>query len=165
MLLQLLEQKKEVILERWIEQTIQSYEPEMVRFLKKEKNQFANPVRNTVVTCLEKVYNSLIKGIGIDECWGLEEIVKLRAVQDFTPSNALFFLFALKQIVREELGLTNQHNGLIKEHHVFEDKIDTLIGLAFDIYTECREKVHEIKLKEIKSQSQRAFEILERQKK
>jgi hypothetical protein len=164
MLLQLLEQKRETILKRWIDQTIQTYEPEMVRFLKKEKNQFANPVRSTVITCLEKIYSGILKGIGVDECWGLEEIIKLRAVQDFSPSSALSFLFAIKKIVREELENSDQYNELIKELCVFEERIDTLIGMAFDIYTECREKIYEIRLKEINSRSQRAFEILERQK-
>ena len=99
MLLQFLEQNRESILAKWIDQTIKTYGPEMVNFLKKEKNQFANPVRNTIVTSIEQIYDGFLNSILIDEFYPkLEEIIKLRAVQDFSPSNSLSFLFGLKKI-------------------------------------------------------------------
>jgi len=165
MLQQLLEQKRDIILKKWIDQTFNTYEPEMVRFLKNEKNQFANPVRNTIVCCLEKLYDSLLKGIGVDEYQELGEIIKIRAVQDFSPSNALSFLFGLKKIVREELANNSQQEKLIKELCVFEEKIDTLLGLAFDLYTQSRDKIHELRLAEVKARSPGIFENLRRSKK
>jgi hypothetical protein len=165
MLQKFLKQNRESILQKWFDQTINTYEPEMVRFLKREKNQFSNPVRNTIVTSLEKIFDGILNGIGVNEYHGLEEMIKLRAVQEFSPSEALSFLFDLKKIIRKELINSDQKDEIITETCLFDEKFDTLFSLAFDVYSECRMKIHEIKLAEIKSRSQRAFEILQKKKK
>jgi hypothetical protein len=166
MLQKLLEQRRESIVTKWIEQLINSYEPEMIRFLKREKNQFANPVRSTIVSSIGKLYDGILSGKNLTEYYqGLEEIIKLRAVQEFSPAKALSFLFDLKKIVRDELKNDNSSDELAQDLYVLEQKIDSVVGLAFDIYTKYRNKIYEIRLAEIKSQSQRAFEILGRQKK
>jgi hypothetical protein len=162
MLQKFLKQNRESILQKWFDQTINTYEPEMVRFLKREKNQFSNPVRNTIVTSLEKIFDGILNGIGVNEYHGLEEMIKLRAVQEFSPSEALSFLFDLKKIIRKELINSDQKDEIITETCLFDEKFDTLFSLAFDVYSECRMKIHEIKLAEIKSRSQRAFEILQK---
>ena len=95
---------------------------------------------------------------------GLKEIIKLRAVQAFSPHKALSFIFGLKSIIREELEKDKIFEDLVNELTEFEKKLDSLIGLSFDIYTECRDKIHEIRLAESKSQSQIAFKILNRRK-
>jgi hypothetical protein len=165
MLQKFLKQNRKSILQKWFDQTINTYEPEMVRFLKREKNQFSNPVRNTIVTSLEKIFDGILNGIGVNEYHGLEEMIKLRAVQEFSPSEALSFLFDLKKIIRKELINSDQKDEIITETCLFDEKFDTLFSLAFDVYSECRMKIHEIKLTEIKSRSQRAFEILQKKKK
>ncbi len=165
MLQKFLKQNMESILQKWFDQTINTYEPEMVRFLKREKNQFSNPVRNTIVTSLEKIFDGILNGIGVDEYHGLEEMIKLRAVQEFSPSEALSFLFDLKKIIRKELINNDQKDEIITETCLFDEKFDTLFSLAFDVYSDCRMKIHEIKMAEIKSRSQRAFEILQKKKK
>ena len=165
MLQNFLKQNRESILQKWLDQTINTYEPEMVRFLKREKNQFSNPVRNTIVTSLEKIFDGILNGIGVDEYHGLEEMIKLRAVQEFSPSEALSFLFDLKKIIRKELINSDHKDEIITETCLFDEKFDTLFSLAFDVYSDCRMKIHEIKMAEIKSRSQRAFEILQKKKK
>lgn len=158
MLQQLLEQKRDIILKKWVDLTFNTYKPEMVRFLRKETNQFANPVGHTIITCLEKLYDSLLKGIGVSEYQELEELIKVRAVQDFSPSNSLSFIFDLKKIVREELADNGQLENLVRELCVFEEKIDTLLALAFDLYTQSRDKIHDLKLREVKARAQGVFE-------
>ena len=161
MLQQFLRQNGDSILGKWLDQTINSYGSEMVRFLQREKNQFANPVRNTIVTSTKEIYDAFLNNAAFDKNYpGLEEIIKLRAVQDFSPSEALSFLFYLKNIVRQELADNQQFDIPKTELAEFEDKMDKLTGLAFDIYTDCRNKIFEIRINEIKSQSKRAFELL-----
>ncbi len=165
MLQKFLMQNRDSILQKWVDQTIKTYNPEMVRFLKKEINQFSNPIRNTILTSLEKIYDGLLNGLGLEEYHGLEELIKIRAVQDFSPSEALSFLFGLKKIIRTELINSDQKDDTISETCIFDEKFDTLFILAFDLYNDCRSKIHEIKIAEIKSQSQRAFEIQQKKKK
>jgi len=159
MLQRLLEQNREAILSKWIDRTINTYKPEMVGFLKKEKNQFSNPMRNTLVTSLEKILDNILDNKVDEKCYqGLEEIIKIRAIQDFAPSQALSFVFDIKLIVREELLSGNSSGSVAKELDTFELNIDKLIRLAFDIYTKCRDKIHDIKLKEIKARTQSIFD-------
>jgi len=152
---QFLEQNKKAILSVWVERIFQSYKPEMVRFLEKEKNQFANPVRHTIITCTEKIYDGLKNHIEMDEKFpGLEDLIKLRAVQEFLPSEALFFIFSLKEIIGNIMLKDSSVNDLI----AFERKMDDLTRLAFNIYTNSRNKIYEIRLSEIKAQSRRMFD-------
>jgi hypothetical protein len=159
MLIKFLKQNRDTILQEWQNQTINTYQPEMIRFLKKEKNQFSNPVRNTIITSLEKIYDGILSD-NSEENTGLEELIKVRAVQNFSPSEALSFLFGLKKIIRTELIKSEQKTGSLKELYVFDQKVDVLLRYAFDYYNECRIKIHEIKISEIKSRSERAFDIL-----
>jgi len=164
MLQKFLKENRDTILQKWVDQTINTYEPEMVRFLKKEKNQFSNPVRNTILTSLEKIIDSMLNGIGVEEYHGLEDMIKLRAVQEFSPSEALSFLFNLKKIIRKGLLESKQSDQIISEACIMDEKFDTLYALAFDIYNDCRTKIQEIKMAEIKSRSERAFDILKKKK-
>ena len=162
MLQNLLIQNKDSIVQEWVDQTINTYGPEMVRFLKKEKNQFSNPVRNTIITSLKKIFDSIFTGDSIDDYNGLEEIIKIRAVQDFSPSDALSFIFDLKKIIRTELSKIEQKSETIDEFYKIDQRFDALYRQAFDIYNKCRRKIQDIKMAEIKSRSERAFEILQK---
>jgi hypothetical protein len=110
------------------------------------------------------IIDGMLNGIGVDEYHGLEEMIKLRAVQEFSPSEALSFLFNLKKIIRKELLDSKLNEKIISETCIFDEKFDTLYGLAFDIYNDCRMKIQEIKMAEIKSRSERAFDILKKKK-
>jgi hypothetical protein len=161
MLQEQLKQNRDSVLGKWFDLTVSSYEPEMVRFLKRDKNPFSNPVRHTIRSGLERIFDGMVNDMHIETCHqGLKEIIKLRAVQSFSPSRALAFIFDIKYIVRDAL-----EDGLPEdEMRIFEKNVDKLIAMAFDIYSECREKINEIRLAEIKSRSQHAFKMLGRQK-
>ena len=77
---------------------------------------------------------------------------------------SLSFLFALKKVIFEFA-----HKDLNDDlsHEIYNEvtvKIDALILIAFDIYMKCKSKIFDIRIADVKSRSQRAFELLERQK-
>ena len=151
------------ILKKWFDLTVSAYEPEMIRFIQRVKNPFANPVRHSISSGLEKIYDGIVKNMQIDSCLeGLEEIIKVRAVQSFKPSHALSFLYALKDIVRE--GLKKGDDIPTEELNRFDKYMDQIMGMAFDIYCDCREKIFDIRVAETVSRSRRAFGLLERRK-
>jgi hypothetical protein len=43
-------------------------------------------------------------------------------------------------------------NGLSGELQAFENRIDDIALLAFDIYSQCRQKIYEIRVNEVKNQ-------------
>ena len=122
-----------------------------------------NPVGHTITQELDEIYQELLGEMNperLTQC--LENILKIRAVQDFAPSEATGFIFLLKKAIRKELAAEIKDNRLTLDFLEFESKIDRLALFALDIYMECREKIHEISLKQIKNEREMAFRLLER---
>lgn len=144
-----LAEKKNVILDRWFNEIIESYPSDTAKFLKNQKNRFANPVGSAIYKGIEDILNGLLRGDATaDMCQFLDNIVRIRAVQDFTPSQAISFIFLLKKIIREVLGAEICNNGSSADIALLDLRIDDLGLSAFDIYMKCREKVYEIKTNE-----------------
>ena len=88
----------------------------------------------------------------------LDPIIRIRAVQNFTPSQAIAFILSLKKVLREYLAKDLQDHRMAAEFIEFESKIDQLCLIAFDIYMQCREKVYQISANETRNRTFRAFE-------
>jgi len=50
-------------------------------------------------------------------------------------------------------GVKNNETEISEELLNFEQRIDKIALMAFDIYMECREKIYEIKIKEFKQRA------------
>ena len=147
----LLLQKKAAILGRWLAMIFESYPPETAIFLRKEKNRFDNPAGYRISEGLEGLYGALLQEMERDQVLAcLDEIIRIRALQNFTPSQALAFIFLLKIVIREELAEEIQKENLAAELLDLESRIDGLALLGFDVYTKRREKIFEIKADEAK---------------
>jgi hypothetical protein len=147
----LLSQKKAAILGRWLAMIFESYPPETAIFLRKEKNRFDNPAGYRISEGLEGLYGALLEEMERDQILTcLDEIIRIRALQNFTPSQALAFIFLLKIVIREELAEEIRKENLAAELLDLESRIDGLALLGFDVYTKRREKIYEIKADEAK---------------
>jgi hypothetical protein len=145
-----LTEKKKIIVQRWTDLVLDSYgSPE---FLKKQKNQFANPIGSTISTGLQEIYAILAEGneLGL-ACKPLEDIVKIRAVQDFTPSQSISFVYLLKTIVRQELAKDKKSSVGQESLAELDNRIDQVALMAFDFYMDCRERLHQIRVNEVLS--------------
>lgn len=156
MLGELLQKKKNIILDKWREAILASYPPDSGLFLKNQKNQFANPVGYTIEKETAEIIQTLFDGGDIAPLQiSLDRLIRIRSVQDFTPSQATHFLFQLKRIIRlEAVAESTDDFQMIA---ALEERIDRLALVAFDIYSRCREQIYDLRLKEIKA---RAFRIL-----
>lgn len=142
-------QKK--ILKSWFQATIDSYPADTARFLRSQRDPFANPVGQTTYRSLEALLDGLIKGAGPDAITvALDPIIRIRAVQTFTPSMATRFVFALKGIVRQHLAPDGGDAG--GEMAELDRRIDEMALAAFDGYMACREKIFELKANESRNQ-------------
>jgi hypothetical protein len=158
-----LSQNKAIILERWYRLILETYPPNTSRFLKRERDRFVNPVGYTISQEIGVLYDELLTGMNLDRLTtSLENIIKIRSVQDFSPSEGIAFVLLLKKTIREELEGKFSSHRIFEEWAELESKIDTLALLAFDIYMRCREKIHEIKINEVKGERERIFKLLER---
>ncbi len=147
-----LTEKKSTILGRWLTMIFESYPPETAIFLRKEKNRFDNPAGYRISEGLEGLYDALIHDFDRERVLTfLDEIIRIRALQDFSPSQALAFIFLLKNVVRQELAKEIAGENLAAELQDLESRIDGLALLGFDVYVKRRDKLNEMKVGEMKS--------------
>ena len=147
----LLEENKSVILSRWFDAVLETYPADTRQFLRSKKNQFDNPVAHRISSGIEGIFSQILNDAEEKEASSfLDKIIRIRAVQDFTPSQAVAFIFALKRLVREELGEKIREAQLSEELWRFEEEIDKMGLLALDIYMKCREEVYELRVNEVK---------------
>ena len=150
-------------MERWFQLVLGTYPADTSRFLKQEKDRFTNPVGYAISQELEALYDELLQEMNSDKLAAcLDNIIRIRAVQDFSPSQTIALIFLLKKAIREELASEITENRVFEELLKFESRIDKLVLLAFDIYMKCREKVFEIRVNEAKAERERVLKLLER---
>jgi len=162
MLEQLLLKKRSAILDKWLD-LIADTHPAGAAFLKK-KDQFSNPVGYVFSSEIGTLYDGLLQGDIKSEkvAASLENIVKIRAVQDCAPSQAIIFIFLLKKAIRDELRRDLKDANAFQELLRLEASIDELAMLTFDTYTQCREAIHNIRVSEIKRDRDSALRMLDR---
>ncbi|GAB4488797.1 MAG: RsbRD N-terminal domain-containing protein [Thermodesulfovibrionales bacterium] len=143
----------------WFDETIKSYPENTATFLREQKNRFTNPVGQTILSGLDSLLTCLQQEEEARELAGfLDNIIRIRAVQDLTPSQAVSFICALKGIVREEVS-RGGGGGFSDELVRFEARVDLMMLQAFDIFMQCREKLYDIKANEMRNMT---FRILQR---
>jgi hypothetical protein len=140
--------KRGVVLERWFQAVLATYPEDTSRFLASGADPFANPVGHTVREGLGRLYDRLVADVPVSELSSaIDGIVRIRAVQEFTPSAAVGFVYTLRGILREELAdAALDPPG----QAALERGVDRLALVAFDVYMQCREKIFEIRVREIK---------------
>lgn len=147
----LLKEKKPNILTSWFDVIMESYPTDNTGFFKKNQDRFANPVGHTFNLGVESILEALIEEKDLTEGLPfLNDIIKVRAVQDFTPAKAVDFVFKLKKVVREALKKEIRQDHLEDALLNFESKIDDLALLAFNIYVTCRDQLNQLKVDELK---------------
>jgi len=153
----LLEKKKEAVVNAWFEQVIQTYAPDTAIFYQNQKDAFANPVGSTTKQALIKLFDALLD-LQEDEPLSdiIDPLVRVRAVQNFTPSQAVGFVYLLKPIVRKYFG-KNQKKLKLDELLELESRIDGMALIGFDVFMACREKIYSLKTNTERDKIYKAF--------
>jgi hypothetical protein len=155
----ILSKKKTELLNSWFDRIIETYPAETAKFLKGQKDRFANPVGRTIHEGIEGIFQELIHGGEIEKVSGfLDKIVRVRAIQEFTASQAVAFIFFLKSVIREGVKDAPLTADLAEELATLESQIDSLALIAFDIFMQCREKLYDIKAGELKNMTYRLLQ-------
>jgi hypothetical protein len=145
---QLLSAHRPAIVERWRDEVLGTYPADGASFFRAERDDFRNPVGKAVLRSLEVLFDHLAGTV--DEqvaCKALDDLVRIRAVQGFTPARALGCLLKVKAIVRDELG-----EDVVRDLADFEAHVDELLLRAFDTFVTCREKVFSLRVQEARAQ-------------
>ncbi len=147
------------ISDQWFQSIVGTYQEEGAKFFGGSSNQFANPAGHTFRVNIEKMYLALVKEWSVDTCSkDLDGILRIRAVQGFSPSVALSFLPALKEIVYRELLKGGQVEAAGAILHDWNNLIDRLTMLGFDLYVTCRETLWQQKANQLYSRTHKLLE-------
>ena len=162
-----MQKSKDAIVRRWLEDVLATYGGDCAVAFKRQKDPFANPVGHGLREGTRGIFEALIDGMDRDKmdtekmdteemdtekiCKHLHQIIRIRAVQQFSASQAVGFVFGLKAAVRAELpGSAGASPSLEAELAKFESRIDRIALDAFDIFAQCREQVCELRVNEVK---------------
>ncbi len=157
--IKILEKRRGAILNQWQDAVLSTYPADSHRFFKQKSDPFANPVGHTLKTGLEGLLD-LILGEGdirADAPKHLEEMIKVRAVQDFTPASAVGFLFELKNVIREHTKKDLPSLEESPDWRAIDSRIDVMVMAGFDVYMECRERLFKIRVNEVRNLSYKAM--------
>ena len=149
----LFQDHRDEMLRRWTDAVFSTYPFETKGFLRTKMDPFGNPVANMTREAAATLYDAMAGGDAEPEDIkaALDRFVKLRAVQDFTPSQALGVFLLLKPLMRELLLPRMQQGGAMAEYLEAESRLDSLCLLAFDMYVRDREVVAQNRISEIKN--------------
>lgn len=161
----LLLERKSAILSKWFKVLLETYPAETAKFFKVKKNSFSNPVGSTIFQGIESLLEEIIDD-NMDSqrvTLFLDNIIRVRAIQDFSASQAVAFIFSIKDIIRDEIeaeGASSRDlpNQVLIDLRHLESKIDGIALLSFDVYMKCREKLYEIKANEVKNMTYRLLQ-------
>ena len=132
---EVLDKKRDIIIRRWRELIFETYPDITARILDADKNPFSNPVGATLARELPFLYDALLHTPDPEVIAShLDPIIRIRAVQDFSPAQAVGFVFMLKDVIREQFEKGSRENGPPQELLAIESRIDELALQAFDVY-------------------------------
>ena len=150
---ELLRQNKEAIIQRWLGAALSTYPADASAAFARQQDPFANPVGHSLRKGTRGVFEALLGGVDLAEIrQHLHDMIRIRAVQEFSASQTLDFIFELKDVVRTEVGELAQEPRVATELARFEGQIDRIALAAFDVFVECRERVCELRVNEVKRQ-------------
>jgi hypothetical protein len=148
---ELLAKKQKAILQRWVDDALAIYSKDASKTFQREKDPFANPVGHSLRVGTQGIFEALLDGADEERTRGhLDGVIKVRAVQQVTPSQAVGFVFSLKQAVRAELNVKPGDAQFASELAKLDGEIDRIALLAFEAYVECRERLCELRVNEVK---------------
>ncbi|WP_446010063.1 RsbRD N-terminal domain-containing protein [Candidatus Electrothrix sp.] len=151
-LLELLKNKEKKIIDVWVERALDSYISS--NFFKQTEDQFANPVGVNIRTGLTRIFQLILsEAEQQDFAEPLDQVVRIRAVQEFTPSQAVAPILELKWVVKQVLSGEEKGRALLPELVPFDREVDRVGLMAFDMYMNCRDRLYQARIRELKSGS------------
>jgi hypothetical protein len=149
---ELLIEKRPALCARWLDAVLGEYGEVTAARWRKEKDRFANPIGHALSDGLPELFDMVVGGRGAGEraMTALEDIVRIRSVQDLAPSKAVGFVYHLRGAVRQELGDVAADGANAKELAQLDARVEQLALVAFDTYVGLREHTYQLRQEELR---------------
>ena len=115
-----------------------TYPFETTGFIRTQRDRFANPVGHATRAAGELIYDAVTgRDVDLDKVHAaVAELIRIRAVQDLKPEQAVGVLYLYKPVLRELLLADMLTAGDV------QGCLDTLCLMAFNLYLADREQVY-----------------------
>ncbi|KPK88569.1 MAG: hypothetical protein AMJ94_14670 [Deltaproteobacteria bacterium SM23_61] len=144
-----LEEKREIILERWLDRILEDYPAHTQTFFRGNKSPYSNPVGFTLRKGMEGIIDQILRPLSVEEARAiLEPVMKVRAVENLPSSRRGNFIPPLREIVFEIVKEGRRKDLLGQDWLDLNSRINRLALLSMNLYSECREKVNQLRIKE-----------------
>lgn len=147
---EILMERRAALCGRWLDAILGDYDPQTAARWRRTSDPFANPIGHVLGTALPILLEA-VAGEGepaADAVRALEEVVRIRCVQEVAPSRAVRFVYALRDAIREELAA--ELTGRADEIRAIDGRVERLAFLAFDTHARCREQIFRLRHDELK---------------
>jgi hypothetical protein len=142
---------KKKIVAAWCESIVTSYPEQTAAFLRKKGDRFDNPVGVTLAENTDQLVDQLLGEMDRDAMvLLLDGIIRIRALQHFTASQAVRFVFDLKGIVADKVSPSDEDQAALA---AITTRIDEMALMAFEVYMKCRETLYEIRANDARRQT------------
>ncbi len=139
-----LESRRDALLSEWFAETLKSYPDQTAQFLGRVADRFRNPAGHLLRENLAALFDAVF----LSDDWpaatdALRELAQLRAVQGFTPEEAIRFIPAFRPIAG---------SVLVAEADAARDldvRLARLTGLARRFHEQWRDRIEEVRSNEV----------------
>ena len=159
---------KEAMAKRWSDVVHGTYPFETVGFLRTASDRFANPVGFRTEDAAKALMDAIFVEAPDEDALrkAVDELIRVRAVQDFPPETAVGIFFAMKDIIRDVvISSENASAELMPALWALESRIDAVTLLAFGAYARCREALHQLRVEETKRRHSQLLRLAEKNRK
>jgi hypothetical protein len=147
--------RRQAIVAAWLARALPGEAASAGRLWGRDASPFRNPVGHAFAEALPVLLDQLLGPMEAGAiAAALDRIVRIRAVQDVPPGEALSVIVALRALLAREPRAGTDGAAL----DVAEARLDDLLLRAFDVYVRCREEMWAIRARD----TRRRVEVLER---
>jgi hypothetical protein len=144
-----LAEKKTIILDRWLDRILEDYPPHSQAFFRENKSPYSNPVGFTLRRGMEETMDQILRPMQVEDARAiLEPVMKVRAVENLPPARRLRFILPLREVLDEIMREGERKDLGGQDWTELNIRINRLALLGLELYSECREKVNQLRIKE-----------------
>lgn len=134
----------------WLDALMRTYSKESARFFKDTRDPFANPVGATLEKGIGELFDVVTADTFDSEAakTALEPIVRVRAIQELPPSEALGFIAEIKSIIEKDCPDNNQERTVADKKRCIAGNADKAMLVAFDLYMACKKQVYNLRARQ-----------------
>lgn len=136
--------------EKWLNALMRTYPNESARFFRDTADPFANPVGAAMRKGIAELFDVLAADTFDPEAAhaALEPMIRVRAIQNLEPSEAIGFIVEIKSIIEQDTDTSGKTPLQAERLRKIAAHADRALLAAFDIYVACKKHVYTLRARQ-----------------